>query len=97
MVVLPWSGVKLLFLGVFFLEIGSVRGVIDCAQRVREPADGGHMQLTFYRSGCFEMPSFLSCSSSKDLVPSQGSVEILDPDRGYIMLSFPYKFLLTSI
>ena len=43
------------------------------------------------------MPLFLSYNSSKDLVPNQGSVEILDPVRGHIMLSFPYKFLLTSI
>ena len=43
------------------------------------------------------MPLFLSYNSSKDWVPNQGSVEILDPDRGHIMLSFPYKFLLTSI
>ena len=43
------------------------------------------------------MPLFLSFNSSKDLVPNQGSVEILDPDLGHIMLSFPYKFLLTSI
>ena len=43
------------------------------------------------------MPLFLSNNSSKDLVPNQGSVEILDPDRGQIMLSFPCKFLLTSI
>ena len=42
------------------------------------------------------MPLFLSYNSSKDLVPIQCSVEILDPDRGHIMLSFPYKFLLTS-
>ena len=39
------------------------------------------------------MPLFLSYCSSKDLVPNQGSVEILDPDRGHIMLSSPYKFL----
>ena len=43
------------------------------------------------------MPLFLSYNSSKDLVPNQGSVEILDPGQGHIMLSFPYKFLLTSI
>ena len=43
------------------------------------------------------MHLFLSYNSSKDLVPNQGSVEILDPDRGHIMLSFSYKFLLTSI
>ena len=55
------------------------------------------MQLTFYRSKYFKTPSFLSYNSSKDLVPNQGSVEILDPDRGHIILSFPYKFLLTSI
>ena len=40
------------------------------------------------------MPSFLSYNSSKDLVPNQGSVESLDPDRGHIMSSFPYKFQL---
>ena len=37
---------------------------------------------------------FLSYNSSKDLVPDQGSFEILVPDRGHIMLSFPYNFLL---
>ena len=31
------------------------------------------------------------------MVPNQGSVEIFDPDRGPVMLSFHYKFLLTSI
>ena len=43
------------------------------------------------------MPLFLSYNSSKDLVPTQGSVEILDPYRGHIMLSFPYKFLQGQI
>ena len=59
--------------------------------------DRRHRHLTFYRSNFFKMPLFLSYNSSKELVPSQGSVEILDPDRGHIMLSFPYKFILTSI
>ena len=52
------------------------------------------LHVTFYRSEYFKMPSFLSYNSSKDLVPNQGSVVILDPDLGHIMLSFPYKFLL---
>ena len=43
------------------------------------------------------MPLFLSYTASKDLVLNQGSVEILETDWGHIMLSFPYKFLLTSI
>ena len=58
----------------------------------KKPTDRRHMQLTFYRSKYFKMPSFLSYNSSKDLVPNQGSVEILNPDRGHILLSFPYKF-----
>ena len=49
--------------------------------------------LTFYRSKFFKMSLFLSYNSSKDLVPNQGSVEIIDPDLGHIILSFPYKFL----
>ena len=90
-------GGEIAIFGCFFGGIESVRGVIDYALRVGRPADGGLMQLTFYRSGCFEMPSFLSCGSSRDLVPNRGSVGVLDPGRGNIMLSFPYKFLLTSI
>ena len=65
---------------------------MDYTLKMKKP-----IHLTFYRSKFFKMPLFLSYNSSKDLVPNQGSVEILDPDRGHIMLSFPYKFLLTSI
>ena len=64
---------------------------------MKKPTDRRHRHLTFYRSKFFKMPLFLSYNSSNDLVPNKGSVEILDPDRGHIMLSFPFKFLLTSI
>ena len=70
---------------------------MDYRLKMKKPTDRRHRHLTFYRSNFFKMPLFLSYSSSKDLVPNQGSVEILDPDRGHMMLSFPYKFLLTSI
>ena len=64
---------------------------------MKKPTDRRHRHQTFHRSKFFKTPLFLSYNSSKDLVPNQGSVQILDPDRGHIMLSFPYKFLLTSI
>ena len=70
---------------------------MDYMLKMKKPTDRRHRHLTFYRSKFFKMPLFLSYNSSKDLVPNQGSVEILDPDQGHIMLSFPYKFLLTSI
>ena len=81
----------------YFWKFESVQKVIDYTLKMKKPTDRRHMQLTLYRSKYFKMPSFLSYNSSKDLVPNQGSVEILDPDRCHIMLSFPYKFLLTSI
>ena len=96
MVILPRSGPKMSIYG-YFLKIESVQKFIDYTLKMKKPTDRRHMQLTFYRSKYFKMPSLLSYNSSKDLVPNQGSVEILDPDRGHIMLSFPYKFLLTSI
>ena len=97
MVILPRSGGKMAIFG-YFLKIESVQKVIDYTLKIKKkPTDRRHMQLTFYRSKYFKMSSFLSYNSSKDLVPNQGSVEILDPDRGHIMLSFPYKFLLTII
>ena len=76
--------------------------VIDYTLKMKKPTDRRHRHLSFYRSIFFKMPLFLSYKFSKDLVPNQGSVEtskfeILDPDWGHIMLSFPYKFLLTSI
>ena len=67
---------------------------MDFTLKMKKPTDRRHRHLTFYRS-FFKVPLFLSYS--KDLVPNQGSVEILDPDRGHIMLSSPYKFLLTSV
>ena len=70
---------------------------MDYTLIMKKPTDRKHRHLGFYRSKFFKMLLFLSYNSSKDLVPNQGSVEILDPDRGHIMLSFPYKFLLTSI
>ena len=70
---------------------------MDYTLKMKKPTDRRHRHLTFYRLKFFKMPLFLSYNSSKDLVPNQGSVEILDPDRCHIMLSFPYKFLLTSI
>ena len=81
----------------YFVKIESVQKVIGNTLKMKKPTDRRYMQLTFYRSKYFKMPSFLSYNSSKDLVPNQGSVEILDPDLGHIMLSFPNKFLLTSI
>ena len=65
--------------------------------KMKKPTDRRHRQLTFYRSKFLQMPLFLIYNSSKDLVPNQGSVEILHPVRDQIMLSFPYKFLFTSI
>ena len=70
---------------------------MDYSLKMKKLTDRRRRHLTFYRSKIFKMPLFLSYNSSKDLVPNKGSVEILDPDRGHIMLSFPYKFLLTSI
>ena len=69
---------------------------MDYTLIMKKPTDRRHRHLTFYRF-FFKMPLFFSYNYSKDLVPNQGSVEILDPDRGHIMLSFPYKFPLTSI
>ena len=70
---------------------------MDYMLKMKKPTDRRHRHLTFYSSKFFKMPLFLSYYSSKDLVPNHGSVEILDPDRGHIILSSPYKFLLTSI
>ena len=70
---------------------------MDYTLKMKKPTDRRHRHLTFYRSKLFKMPLFLGYNSSKDLVPNQGSVEILEPDRGNIMLSFPFKVLLTSI
>ena len=70
---------------------------MDYTLKMKKPTDRRHRHLTFYCSKFFKMPLFLSYYSSKDLVPNQGLVEILDPDRGHIMLSSPYKFLFTSI
>ena len=81
----------------YFYKIKSVQKVMDYTLKMKKPTDRKHRHLTFYRSKHFRMPLFLSYNSSKDLVSNQGSVETLDPDRGHIMLSFPYKFLLTSI
>ena len=70
---------------------------MDYTLKMKNLTDRRQRHLTFYRSNFLKMTLFLSYNSSKDLVPNQGSVEILVPDRGHIMLSFPYKFLLTSI
>ena len=70
---------------------------MDYTLKMKKPTDRIHRHLTFYRSNFLRNSWFLSYNSSKDLVPNQGAVEILDPDRVQIMLSFPYKFLLTSI
>ena len=70
---------------------------MDYSLKIKKPTDRRHKHPTFYRSKFFKMPLSLSYNSSKDLGPNQGSVEILDPDQGHIMLLFPYKFLLTSI
>ena len=69
---------------------------MDYTLKMKKPTDRRHRHLTFYCSKFYKMPLFLSYYSSKDSVPNQGSVEILDPDRVHIMSS-PYKFLLTSI
>ena len=70
---------------------------MDYTLKMKKPTDRRQRHLTFYSSNFFKMPLFLSYNSSKDLVPNQDSVETFNPDRGHIMLSFPYKFLLTSI
>ena len=70
---------------------------MDYTVKIKKPTDRRHRHLTFHRSKFFKMLLFWSYNFSKDLVLNQGSVKILDPDRGHIMLSFPYKFLLTSI
>ena len=75
----------------YFLKMESVQKVIDYTLKMKKPTDRRHMQLTFYRSKYFKMPSFLSYYSSKDLVPNQGSVEILNSDQGHILLSFPFQ------
>ena len=80
--------------------------VMDYTLKMKKPTDRRHRHLTFYRSNFFKMPLLLSYNSSKHLIPdnsskhlipNQGYVEIFDPYRGHIILSFPYKFLLTSI
>ena len=76
MVILPRSGPKMSIYGYFFLKIESVQNFNDYTLKMQNPTDRRHMQLTFYRSKYFKMPSFLSYNSSKDLVPNQGSVEI---------------------
>ena len=70
---------------------------MDYTLKIKKPTDRRHKHQTFYRSKFFKVPLFLSYNSSKDLVPNPGSVEIVDPDPRHIMLSFPYRFLLTSI
>ena len=55
---------------------------MDYTLKMKKPTDRRHRYLSFYRSKFFKMPLFLSYNSSKDLLPNQGSVEILDPDRG---------------
>ena len=70
---------------------------MDYTLKMKKPTDRRHRHLTFYRSNFFKMPLLLSYNSSKHLVPNQGYVEILDPYRDHIILSFSYKFLLTSI
>ena len=97
MVILPQSGGGRGGVKWYFLKMESVQKVIDYTLKMKKPTDRRHMQPNLYRSKYFKMPSFLSYNSSKDLVPNLRSVEILNPDRGHILLSFPYKFLLTSI
>ena len=52
---------------------------MDYTLKMKKPTDRRHRHLTFDRSKNFKMPLFLSYNSSKDLVPNQGSVEIVDP------------------
>ena len=66
---------------------------MDYTLKMKKPSDRRHRHLTFYRSTFFKMPLFLSYNSSKDLVPNQGSVEILDPDWGHIRLG-SYNFVI---
>ena len=47
----------------YFLKIESVQKVIDYTLKMKKPTDLRHMQLTFYRSKYFKMPSFLSYNS----------------------------------
>ena len=68
----------------YVFKIESVQKVIDYTLKMKKPTDRRHMQLTFYRSKYFKMPSFLSYNSSKDLVPNQGSVEIFKTPIGVI-------------
>ena len=63
---------------------------MDYTLKMKKHTDRRQRHLIFYHSKFFKMPLFLSYNSSKDLVPNQGLVEILDPDRGHLMLSFPY-------
>ena len=44
----------------YFLKMESVQKVIDYTLKMKKPTDRRHMQLTFYRSKYFKMPSFLS-------------------------------------
>ena len=68
---------------------------MDYMLKMKYPTDRRHRHLNFYRSKLFKMPLFFfSYNSSKDLFSNQGSVEILDHDRGHIMLSFPYKIII---
>ena len=70
---------------------------MDYTLKLKNPSERRHIHLTFYRSEFFKMPLFLSYNSSKDLVPDQGSFEILVPNQGHIKLSFPYYLLLAGI
>ena len=62
---------------------------MDYMLKIIMPTDRRHRHLTFYCSKFFKMPLFLSYNSSKDLVPNQVSVEILDPDRGSYNVVLP--------
>ena len=68
----------------YFLNFESVQKVIDYTLKMKKPTDRRHMQLTFYRSKYLKMPSIFSYNSSKDLVPNQGSVEILCTSHLYL-------------
>ena len=88
MVISPRSGGGNGYFWVFLENRVCAKGYGLYAKK-KKPTDRRHRHLTFYRSEFFKMPLFLSYNSSKDLVPNQGSVEILDPNRSHIMLSFP--------
>ena len=56
---------------------------MDYTLKMKKPTERRHIHLTFYHLEFFKILLSLSYNS-KDLVPDQGSFEILIPDRGHI-------------